>query len=195
MDGVASRSGSPHPRQPLVGPPHPIPYPASRVRAHSHSPFDSRYLSFNPALYTQTLAQLVNTPCGWAPGVNASLSQTGMTIGGEYSAASNDCGYWLNGPSSASFRRKGTQADRLATCSSFPSARHSSRRRQQLLLPRLDLRRRRSRLVLGQLPRVDARADPARQEPRDEQHGRPLERREHLLDVEDRSQLRARLRW
>lgn len=35
--------------------------------------------------------------CGWGGGTNESQRDYGIVIGGEWSAAINDCGYWLNG--------------------------------------------------------------------------------------------------
>lgn len=35
--------------------------------------------------------------CSWGGGTNESQRDTGIVIGGEWSAAINDCGYWLNG--------------------------------------------------------------------------------------------------
>lgn len=40
----------------------------------------------------------VNAPCtGWAEGFNKSMTDFGLTVGGEWSVATNDCGWYLNG--------------------------------------------------------------------------------------------------
>ncbi|KAL7414386.1 glycoside hydrolase superfamily [Mrakia frigida] len=65
---------------------------ADRLIIDSHP-----YLAFDPTVWPQTMAEKLLRPCGQAAGINTSLSAHGPTIGGEFSAASTDCGFWLNG--------------------------------------------------------------------------------------------------
>jgi len=53
------------------------------------------YLAFTGS--TSTLAQAMNSPCDWATATNQSSQVFGVTVGGEFSAAINNCGLWLNG--------------------------------------------------------------------------------------------------
>ncbi|KAF8651973.1 hypothetical protein AX16_004616 [Volvariella volvacea WC 439] len=46
---------------------------------------------------TTPLDQMVRRPCDWAVATNYSQRVFGVTLGGEFSAAINDCGYWLSG--------------------------------------------------------------------------------------------------
>ena len=39
----------------------------------------------------------INQACNWGGATNASRTNFGITIGGEWSLAPNDCGYWLDG--------------------------------------------------------------------------------------------------
>ncbi|TFK27597.1 glycoside hydrolase [Coprinopsis marcescibilis] len=54
------------------------------------------YLAFmgDPASTPQTSA---TKPCDWAIATNQSQQVFGVTVGGEFSSAVNNCGYWLNG--------------------------------------------------------------------------------------------------
>ncbi|KAJ8481292.1 hypothetical protein ONZ45_g15358 [Pleurotus djamor] len=54
------------------------------------------YLAFykGPPLASE---QLVKRPCDWAGAINRSSNVFGVTFGGEFSAALNDCGLWVNG--------------------------------------------------------------------------------------------------
>ena len=49
------------------------------------------------SLHPVRLDSLTARPCTWAAAVNTSRSATGVTIGGEFSGATTDCGFWLNG--------------------------------------------------------------------------------------------------
>ncbi|KAF4590747.1 hypothetical protein EYR40_009344 [Pleurotus pulmonarius] len=46
---------------------------------------------------TLTLGEMVDKPCEWALATNRSSRVFGVTVGGEFSTAINDCGLWLNG--------------------------------------------------------------------------------------------------
>ncbi|PPR05392.1 hypothetical protein CVT24_008006 [Panaeolus cyanescens] len=46
---------------------------------------------------TSTPDQLALKPCGWAVATNQSQKVFGVTLGGEFSSAINNCGLWLNG--------------------------------------------------------------------------------------------------
>nr|XP_031862199.1 uncharacterized protein CI109_002161 [Kwoniella shandongensis]KAA5529271.1 hypothetical protein CI109_002161 [Kwoniella shandongensis] len=54
------------------------------------------YLAF-AAQSTATHATQASTVCSWGGGTNDSSTSFGLTFGGEWSNAVNDCGYWLNG--------------------------------------------------------------------------------------------------
>jgi len=49
---------------------------------------------------TSTPQQIAAKPCAWAVATNQSQKAFGVTVGGEFSAAINDCGLWLSGISS-----------------------------------------------------------------------------------------------
>ncbi|KAF4617270.1 hypothetical protein D9613_006259 [Agrocybe pediades] len=46
---------------------------------------------------TSTPDQMALKPCGWAIATNQSQLAFGVTVGGEFSSAINNCGLWLNG--------------------------------------------------------------------------------------------------
>ncbi len=54
------------------------------------------YLAFMSD-YTSTLDVLAKKPCDWAVATNQSSKAFGVTVGGEWSVAINNCGKWLNG--------------------------------------------------------------------------------------------------
>ncbi|KAK8843498.1 hypothetical protein IAR55_007158 [Kwoniella newhampshirensis] len=54
------------------------------------------YLAFS-AQSTASYAAQASTVCSWGGGTNDSSTSFGLTFGGEWSNAVNDCGYWLNG--------------------------------------------------------------------------------------------------
>lgn len=47
--------------------------------------------------HTTSIHDLAKKPCEWAIATNQSSKAFGVTIGGEFSGALNDCGYWLSG--------------------------------------------------------------------------------------------------
>ncbi|KAJ7105074.1 exo-beta-1,3-glucanase [Mycena crocata] len=64
---------------------------ADRVALDQHP-----YLAFTYD-YVSTLDQMAVKPCSWAIATNQSSKAFGVTLGGEFSTAINDCGLWLNG--------------------------------------------------------------------------------------------------
>ncbi|KAJ6583920.1 exo-beta-1,3-glucanase [Mycena vulgaris] len=64
---------------------------ADRVALDQHP-----YLAFTYD-YVSTLDQMGVKPCAWAIATNQSSKAFGVTLGGEFSTAINDCGLWLNG--------------------------------------------------------------------------------------------------
>nr|XP_019009605.1 exo-beta-1,3-glucanase [Kwoniella pini CBS 10737]OCF48386.1 exo-beta-1,3-glucanase [Kwoniella pini CBS 10737] len=54
------------------------------------------YLAFGD-INTESHAVQAKTPCTWGGGTNDSMTNFGLTLGGEWSNAINDCGLWLNG--------------------------------------------------------------------------------------------------
>ncbi|KAF9564152.1 glycoside hydrolase family 5 protein [Agrocybe pediades] len=54
------------------------------------------YLAFTGDT-TSTPDQMALKPCGWAIATNQSQLAFGVTVGGEFSSAINNCGLWLNG--------------------------------------------------------------------------------------------------
>ncbi|KAJ7711488.1 exo-beta-1,3-glucanase [Mycena metata] len=64
---------------------------ADRVALDQHP-----YLAFTYD-YVSTLDQMAAKPCAWAIATNQSSKAFGVTLGGEFSGAINDCGLWLNG--------------------------------------------------------------------------------------------------
>ncbi|KAJ7028466.1 exo-beta-1,3-glucanase [Mycena alexandri] len=64
---------------------------ADRIALDQHP-----YLAFTYD-YVSTLDQMAAKPCAWAIATNQSSKAFGVTLGGEFSAAINDCGLWLNG--------------------------------------------------------------------------------------------------
>nr|XP_018258948.1 exo-beta-1,3-glucanase [Kwoniella dejecticola CBS 10117]OBR81106.1 exo-beta-1,3-glucanase [Kwoniella dejecticola CBS 10117] len=54
------------------------------------------YLAFG-GVNTDSHAVQAKTPCTWGGGTNDSMTAFGLTVGGEWSNAINDCGLWLNG--------------------------------------------------------------------------------------------------
>ncbi|KZT57138.1 glycoside hydrolase family 5 protein [Calocera cornea HHB12733] len=55
------------------------------------------YNAFNDAS-TAPLSSFIPSPCtGWGPELNASMDAFGFSAAGEWSAAVNDCGKWVNG--------------------------------------------------------------------------------------------------
>ncbi|KZO99387.1 glycoside hydrolase family 5 protein [Calocera viscosa TUFC12733] len=55
------------------------------------------YNAFNDPT-TASLASFIPSPCtGWGPELNTSMAQFGFSAAGEWSAAINDCGKWVNG--------------------------------------------------------------------------------------------------
>ncbi|KAF8215056.1 glycoside hydrolase superfamily [Mycena galopus ATCC 62051] len=69
---------------------------ADRVALDQHP-----YLAFTYD-YVSTLDQMSVKPCAWAIATNQSSKAFGVTLGGEFSTAINDCGLWLNGIGSTS---------------------------------------------------------------------------------------------
>ncbi|KXN71889.1 glycoside hydrolase family 5 protein [Conidiobolus coronatus NRRL 28638] len=64
-----------------------------RVTIDTHN-----YLIFDKDLVRLPLADQVSFPCkSWKPDFIESDSKFGWTMCGEFSVATNDCGYWLNG--------------------------------------------------------------------------------------------------
>ncbi|KJA23279.1 glycoside hydrolase family 5 protein [Hypholoma sublateritium FD-334 SS-4] len=53
------------------------------------------YLAFTGD--TSPIDQMALKPCGWAVATNQSQSVFGVTVGGEFATAINNCGLWLNG--------------------------------------------------------------------------------------------------
>lgn len=65
---------------------------ADRLGLESHY-----YFAFSPDNFGSSLRQMVTRPCQWWAGsFNTSTRDFGLTIGGEWSLAVNDCGLWLN---------------------------------------------------------------------------------------------------
>ncbi|KAJ7133535.1 glycoside hydrolase family 5 protein [Mycena epipterygia] len=64
---------------------------ADRVALDQHP-----YLAFTYD-YVSTPDQMALKPCAWAIATNQSSKAFGVTLGGEFSSAINDCGLWLNG--------------------------------------------------------------------------------------------------
>ncbi|KAJ6630753.1 glycoside hydrolase family 5 protein [Mycena sp. CBHHK59/15] len=64
---------------------------ADRIALDQHP-----YLAFTYD-YVSTPDQMAVKPCAWAIATNQSSKAFGVTLGGEFSTAINDCGYWLNG--------------------------------------------------------------------------------------------------
>lgn len=65
---------------------------ADRLGLESHY-----YFAFSPDNFGTSLRQMVTRPCQWWAGsFNTSTRDFGLTIGGEWSLAINDCGLWLN---------------------------------------------------------------------------------------------------
>lgn len=65
---------------------------ADRIGLESHY-----YFAFSPDNFGTSFYNMVTRPCQWwAPGFNTSTLNYGITIGGEWSLAPNDCGLWLN---------------------------------------------------------------------------------------------------
>ncbi|KAJ7075788.1 exo-beta-1,3-glucanase [Mycena belliarum] len=64
---------------------------ADRIALDQHP-----YLAFTYD-YVSTLDQMAVKPCAWAIATNQSSKAFGVTLGGEFSTAINDCGLWLNG--------------------------------------------------------------------------------------------------
>lgn len=54
------------------------------------------YLAFMSD-YTDSVDDMAKTPCSWAIATNQSSKAFGVTVGGEWSTAINNCGKWLNG--------------------------------------------------------------------------------------------------
>lgn len=54
------------------------------------------YLVFQPQMKGD-LASMQYTPCNWARDTNDTLNKVGLVTAGEWSAAINDCGQWVNG--------------------------------------------------------------------------------------------------
>ncbi|KAJ7643673.1 exo-beta-1,3-glucanase [Roridomyces roridus] len=69
---------------------------ADRVALDQHP-----YLAFTYD-YVSTPDQMAVKPCAWAIATNQSSKAFGVTLGGEFSTAINDCGLWLNGIGSTS---------------------------------------------------------------------------------------------
>lgn len=62
------------------------------------------YFAFSPDSYETNFYNMVTRPCQWwAPGFNQSTLDNGLTIGGEWSIAPNDCGLWLNAVGEGSY--------------------------------------------------------------------------------------------
>jgi len=56
------------------------------------------YFAFDGQPNTQPLSDYATMPCNaWAPGINASQLNFGVTVAGEFSSAVNDCGLWVRG--------------------------------------------------------------------------------------------------
>ncbi|PBK97236.1 glycoside hydrolase [Armillaria gallica] len=64
---------------------------ADRIALDQHP-----YLAFTND-HTSSVDQLAVKPCAWAIATNQSSKAFGVTLGGEWSTAVNDCGLWLNG--------------------------------------------------------------------------------------------------
>jgi glucan 1,3-beta-glucosidase len=65
---------------------------ADRIGLESHY-----YFAFSPSNFGASMQQMVTRPCQyWAGSFNSSTLNYGLTIGGEWSLATNDCGLWLN---------------------------------------------------------------------------------------------------
>ncbi|KAG7445616.1 glycoside hydrolase [Guyanagaster necrorhizus] len=64
---------------------------ADRIALDQHP-----YLAFTGD-HTSSVDQLALKPCAWAIATNQSSKAFGVTLGGEWSTAVNDCGLWLNG--------------------------------------------------------------------------------------------------
>ncbi|KAJ7506726.1 glycoside hydrolase family 5 protein [Mycena galericulata] len=64
---------------------------ADRIALDQHP-----YLAFTYD-FVSTPDQMAVKPCAWAIATNQSSTAFGVTLGGEFSSAINDCGLWLNG--------------------------------------------------------------------------------------------------
>lgn len=65
---------------------------ADRLSLESHY-----YFAFSPDQFGASSREMATRPCQWwAAGFNTSTLNFGLTIGGEWSLAPNDCGLWLN---------------------------------------------------------------------------------------------------
>ena len=72
---------------------------ADRVGMESHF-----YFAFSPDYFDTSMAEMIRRPCQWwAPAFNTSTLSYGLTIGGEWSLAPNDCGLWLNAVGEGAF--------------------------------------------------------------------------------------------
>jgi glucan 1,3-beta-glucosidase len=79
---------------------------ADRLGLDSHY-----YFAFSRDAYTTDFRQMINRPCQWwASGFNTSTNNFGLTHGGEWSLAPNDCGLWLNAVGQGS-RYDGSHSD------------------------------------------------------------------------------------
>ncbi|WRT68809.1 uncharacterized protein IL334_005789 [Kwoniella shivajii] len=69
------------------------------------------YLAFS-TVNNASHADQAKSPCNWGGGTNDSMTNYGITIGGEWSNAINDCGLWLNGVGSTpNFQTAGNNCD------------------------------------------------------------------------------------
>lgn len=65
---------------------------ADRITLDSHP-----YLCFSTQS-SSPLSSFIDTPCtAWSDAVNTSTTAFGLTVAGEWSVASNDCGLYVNG--------------------------------------------------------------------------------------------------
>lgn len=86
---------------------------ADRLAIESHY-----YFAFSPDAYTTDFGSMVNRPCQWwASGFNNSALNFGVTVGGEWSLAPNDCGIWLNAVGEGA-KYDGTHSDGTAATGS-----------------------------------------------------------------------------
>jgi glucan 1,3-beta-glucosidase len=104
---------------------------ADRLGIESHY-----YFAFSPSNFGTSMRQMVTRPCQWWAGsFNTSTLNFGITIGGEWSLAINDCGLWLNSVTEGAYY-DGThsQSDQYyGSCEQFTDvSRFSDEYKQQL---------------------------------------------------------------
>ena len=91
---------------------------ADRLSIESHY-----YFAFSPDNFGESMYNYVTRPCQWwAPGFNTSTNTFGLTIGGEWSLATNDCGLWLNAVGEGAYydgSHSGSNGQSYGSCTPF----------------------------------------------------------------------------